>query len=327
MTTAVLINLKARRGSQRLARTVRSHLPEAPLALTHSLADAHRFIADLHDNQPEVVLSGGGDGTAVSLLNAWDRSRLPTLGLLPLGTGNGWARSTHSPPFAQAIRRVARHRARPWPVKRFSLVEVEGTLSPWAGTGWDAQVLADYHRVMGALPKGAARYVGGFPGYMVSLFGLTVPKMAIAPRTQVRLINLGSDALGVDRAGKVVPVEGGGAGEVLFEGPVSVCGCGTIEEIGLGFRAFPFAHAAKGRMAARVYGDTALRAAFKVRKLWRGEHPFEHDVHFMLDKCRMEFDRPVDFEIGGDIVGQRTSVDFSLAKEHASLLDWSRLAA
>ncbi|MGZ5966907.1 MAG: diacylglycerol kinase family protein, partial [Polyangiales bacterium] len=133
MSTAVLINLRARRGAMSLARTVRAHLPHAPLAMTKSLAEARAFVADI--GQPELILSGGGDGTAVSLLNELDRTRLPTIGLLPLGTGNGWARSTGSPPFAQAIRRVARHHGRPWPTRRFRLVEVDGVLSPWAGTG------------------------------------------------------------------------------------------------------------------------------------------------------------------------------------------------
>jgi hypothetical protein len=41
----------------------------------------------------------------------------------------------------------------------------------------------------------------------------------------------------------------------------------------------------------------------------------------------MEFDRPVHFEIGGDVVGTRTSVDYRLARERATLLDWSRVAA
>jgi hypothetical protein len=329
MSTAVLINLRSRRGSSSLARTVREHLPDSPLGLTSTLAEAKAFLAGLRTGPgaPDLILSGGGDGTAVSLLNAFDRGSLPTIGLVPLGTGNGWARSTRSPSFGRAIRRVARHRGGPWPKRSFGLVEVEGVLSPWAGTGWDAEVLGDYQRLMHALPDGATRLVGGFPGYMASLFGLTVPRMTFSPRTQVKLTNLGADALAIDASGKVVRVDDGGPGAVLYEGPLSVCGCGTIEEIGLGFRAFPFARTRPDRMATRIYGDSAVRAARSVRKLWRGAHTLPHDAHWLLDACRMEFDRPVHFEIGGDIVGTRTTVDYRLARERATLLDWTRLAA
>lgn len=326
-STAVLINLRARRGSESLARTVRAHLPDSPLALTRSLDEARAFVADLRDKRPELILSGGGDGTAVSLLNEWDREQLPTIGLVPLGTGNGWARSTGSPPFHQAIRRIARHGGRPLPTRRFGLVEVEGVLSPWAGSGWDAEILGDYQGIMKKLPHKAAGLIGGFPTYMVSLFGMTVPRMTFSKRTNVRLYNTGSDALAVDASGKVVRVDEGEAGQLLYEGPLSVCGCGTIDELGLGFKAFPHAHLRPGRMAARVYSTPAVTAAANIRRLWRGEYGMANDAMFLLDACRMEFDREVNFEIGGDVIGKRTSVDFKLARQKATLLDWTRLAA
>jgi diacylglycerol kinase family enzyme len=328
MSTAVVINLRARRGSRDLADEVRAHLPNARVASTRTLDEAKAFVAELQsaEDRPSLIVSGGGDGTAVSLLNEWDRSgqRLPTIGLLPLGTGNGWARATGSPSFRNALRRLAAHSGA-WPTRSFALVEVEGMLSPWAGTGWDAEILADYHKVVRALPRGADEYIGGFPLYMVSLFGKTVPRMVMAPRTNVRLINLGAPALGIDENGAPTPVLDGEAGAVLYEGPLSVCGCSTTRDLGLGFRAFPFAHARSGRMATRIYSETTLRASRNVRKLWRGHHPLPNDAHWLLDACRMEFDRPVNFEIGGDVVGERTSVEFRLADKRATLLDWSRL--
>ncbi len=329
MSTAVLINLRSRRGSSSLARTVREHLPDAPLGLTRTLDEAKAFLAELPGGSraPELILSGGGDGTAVSLLNSFDRGSLPTLGLMPLGTGNGWARSTASPSFDRAIRRVARHRGRPWPKRTFGLVEVEGTLTPWAGAGWDAEIVADYQRLIHALPSPAAQWFGGFPGYMASLFGITVPRMTFSPRTQVRLTNLGADALAITETGELVRVDEGGAGAVLYEGPLGVCGCGTIEELGLGFRAFPLARKRPDRMAVRIYGASALSSAAKVPKLWRGSLTLPNDAQWLLDACRMEFDRPMHLEIGGDVVGLRTTVDYRLARERATLLDWSRIAA
>lgn len=330
MSTAVVINLRARRGSLALEQQVRDFLPEARVALTRTLEEAKAFLKELRTSpeQPSLIVSGGGDGTAVSLLNEWDRAgeELPTIGLLPLGTGNGWARATGSPPFRRAMRRLAAHRGA-WPTRSFALVDVEGMLSPWAGTGWDAEILADYQALAHSAPKSLAQKVGGFPLYMVSLFGKTIPRMVMQERTNVRLTNLGSHALGIDANGAPMLVDEGEAGAVLYEGPISVCGCGTTRDLGLGFRAFPFAHARAGRMATRIYSETTLKATRRVRQLWRGHHPLPNDAHWLLDACRMEFDRPVSFEIGGDVIGTRTSVEFKLAGKRATLLDWSRLAA
>jgi hypothetical protein len=180
---------------------------------------------------------------------------------------------------------------------------------------------------MKSLPHEAAAWIGGFPTYMVSLFSLTVPRMVFSPRTHVRLINTGSDALAVDGNGKVVHVDNGGAGALLYEGPFGVAGCATIDELGLGFKAFPHAHLRPGRMAARIYSASAAQGARYIRRLWRGEYGLPNDAQFLLDACRMEFDRPVNFEIGGDVIGERTHVDFKLARQTATLLDWTRLAA
>lgn len=330
MSTAVVINLHARRGSTRLESTVRKWLPDARIAFTHSLAEARTFLSDVsEDPATDLLLSGGGDGTAVSLMNEWfaTGAPMPKLGLIPLGTGNGWARATGSPPLTQAVRRIARHRGRKWPTQTFDLVDVEGVSSPFAGTGWDAEILGDYQALMRKLPRKAAPYVGGFPGYMASLFGRTVPRMVFRKRTNVRIINTGSPALAIAASGRAVPVIDGEAGSLLYEGPLSVCGCGTIEELGLGFRAFPFARAVPGRMTARVYFEPTLSAVRYTRKLWKGEHPLPNDHHFMLDACRMEFDQPVGFEIGGDVIGQRSQVDFRFAQRTVDLLDWRRLAA
>jgi diacylglycerol kinase family enzyme len=330
MSTAVVINLRARSGSRALEQTVRTFLPDARIAMTRSLEEASAFLADLRagPEQPSLIVSGGGDGTAVSMLNDFDRAglALPTIGLVPLGTGNGWARATKSPRFRHAMRRLGAHRGA-WPTRSFQLVEVEGLLSPWAGTGWDAEILGDYQAITKALPHAVAQRVGGFPLYMASLFGKTIPRMVVRPRTNVRLFNLGAPALAIDENGAPMLVNDGEAGALLYEGPLSVCGCSTVRDLGLGFRAFPFAHARSGRMATRIYSETTLRATRRVRQLWRGHHPLPNDAHWLLDACRMEFDRPVSFEIGGDVVGQRTSVEFRLARKRATLLDWTRLAA
>ena len=332
MSVAVLVNVRARHGSEEIGERIRRILPWARVGVTHSLADARAWVsAHLTARMPDVLLSGGGDGTAVTLLNELRREGLAvnTFGLLPLGTGNGWARATGVASKRAALRGLGslRH-GEPPPTRTFSLVETEGRVTPFAGTGWDAEVLSDYKKMIEEMPESLRTATGGTGGYMRSLFLRTIPRhLAGRERPIVRLVNLGEPALRVDEHGRAVPIPDGGPGAVLYEGPISVGGAATTEELGLGFKAFRFAHLVPGRMAVRIYAATTLNATVRMPWLWRGAHPLPDDHNWMLTRCRMEFDRPVPFEIGGDLAGDRTSVEMSIADQSVPLVDWRKMGA
>ncbi len=339
MTVAVLVNAHSRHGSEALGAKIRAILPQASVRVTRSLEDARDFVREeLVARPPSVLLSGGGDGTAVSLLNTLrdEGLTIPPLGLLPLGTGNGWARATGAVGPGAALRSLAGLRSGTTPVVRpFGLVEVEGRLTPFAGMGWDAEVLADYKRMVDETAKsvdpsappgartGTKRGSATLP-YLRSMFTRSIPRLLSTKRPTVRLINLGEPALVVDRDGRAVPVPNGGPGAVLYEGPLSVCGAGTTEQLGLGFRAFRFAHLVPGRMAVRVYAGDTREATLRMPLIWGGVHPLKNDHHFLLTRCRFELDRPVPVEIGGDVVGERSELELAIAPEIVSLVDWRR---
>jgi diacylglycerol kinase family enzyme len=336
MSIAVLVNVRARHGSHTVGEKIRAILPDARVAVTHSLEDARAWVRDdLVHARPKIVLSGGGDGTATALLNELRAHgvQVPVFGLLPLGTGNGWARATGDVGTRAALRGLAALRAhveeRPEdapPVRTFDLVEAEGRLAPFAGTGWDAEVLADYKRFTEQAPA-ALRTLGGATfGYLQSLFTRTIPRHLGGERPRVRVVNLGEPALRADADGRPVPVPGGGAGAVLYEGPLSVGGASITEELGLGFRAFPFAHLVPGRMCVRVYAATTMSATLRIASLWRGAHPLPDDHHFFVTKVRFELDRPMPIEIGGDLLGDRTTLELSRVPEAVPLVDWRKMS-
>lgn len=331
MDAAILVNVRARHGSEEIGRRIQRILPNARVAVTHSLDDARAWVTgELTRDRPDVLLSGGGDGTAVALLNELrDHGvAVPTFGLLPLGTGNAWARATGVSGVRSALESLRDLRDGEQPLtKTFHLVETEGKLTPFAGTGWDAQILSDYKRMLEEMPPALRTSAGGTVGYLRSILTRSVPHQLRATRPNVRLVNLGEHALRIDDAGNAVPVPGGGAGAVLYEGPISVGGAATTEQLGLGFRAFRFAHAVPGRIAVRVYAAPTLEATLRMPWLWRGAHPLPHDHNWMLTRCRMEFDRPVPFEIGGDLAGDRSSVELNLAAERQPLVDWAAMRA
>jgi diacylglycerol kinase family enzyme len=331
---AVVVNLRARRGSRNVARACQEKIPDARVIVSRSLDEAVDFTRDLLHKPPSLLVSAGGDGTVVGLLNAL---RTPDnappvpwpLGLLPLGTGNGWAHVMGAPGWRAAIDRLGRLASGegPVPVQRFDLVEVCGMVGHVAGTGWDAELVDDFHAQktgFGLIPK---RSRNGLAGYLHGLFTRTIPRNLFGQQVEVEVINTGSDALGVDDEGKPFPLPGGGNGKVLYRGPMSVCGAGTTAEWGFGFRAFPFAGLVPRRFCMRVYGARALEATLRMRPLWAGAHPLPKMHTWLLDRCRVRFSRAVPFQIGGDRMGMKSEVEYSIAPEQVDVLDWRAMKA
>lgn len=320
MDVAVVVNLHARKGSERVGRLVRERLPRARLRVTRSLDDVRRWIdRDLAPSPPELLLSGGGDGTAVALLNELRDRRVDVarIGVLRLGTGNGWANVTGAPRVGDALQHIAALHDAP-PTRRFALVECDGRVAPFLGTGWDAEIISDFAATPGA----------GLASYLTGMFTRTIPRHVFGGGPpNVVVTNLGAPALTIDPDGRVVPLPGGEPGAVLYRGPASVASAATTEEWGFGFRAFPFAHAAPGRVSVRVYGAPVLEATRNMFRLWRGEHPVPKMHDFFVTHARMDFDREVPFQIGGDVATPRRSFELRIAPDAVDLVDWSRLAA
>jgi diacylglycerol kinase family enzyme len=330
MDIAVMVNLHARRGSEAFASSVRRFLPRARLALTRSMDDARAFcVEQFRSNPPSLLLAGGGDGTITGLLNVLREQGVepPPIGVLPMGTGNAWARVTGAPRPTVALKQLAAFGDRPPPVMPFSLVQLEGRVAPFAGTGWDTETLQHFKDQLEQWPEGPLREAhAGFRGYMTALFTRTIPQQVMGKsKLRVKVYNTGAPALTVDARGAVVPLPGGETGALLYEGPVGIAGAATTPEFGFGFKAFPFAQAAPHRLSVRVYAAGPLQATSSIFKLWRGAHPLPRMYDFLVERLRMDFDREVPYQLGGDIMGLRRSLEFSLAEESVRLVDWRRL--
>ncbi len=334
MDIAVVVNLRARRGSEKVARACQEHLPSARVIASRSLEEALGFARDLRHKPPSLLVSAGGDGTVVALINAMRSGSEgwgfvpPAIGLLPLGTGNAWAHVTGAPRWRTGVSKLGSlaDRGGPLPVRRFDLVEGEGIAAPFAGTGWDAELIDDFHAQksgVGFLPERARH---GVWGYLHGLFTRTIPRNLRDEQVEVELVNTGSDAMTVDEEGRAVPLPNGGRGAVLYRGPVSVCGAATSSEWGFGFRAYPFAGLVPRRFCTRIYSGRAIEATLRMRQLWHGKHPLSKMHTWLLDRCKMTFSRPVPFQIGGDRLGHRSEVEYRLAEEQVDVLDWRAMA-
>src|SRR5690348_2004522 len=120
----IVVNANAKRGGRRIAVQIARALPAASVRLTRSIEEIEGWLRTIRE--PRCVLSAGGDGSAVALLNALDRvvpkgGKLPPIGALPLGTGNAWAHALGARKLDACIKALARHDG-PVPTKRYGLL-------------------------------------------------------------------------------------------------------------------------------------------------------------------------------------------------------------
>lgn len=324
-------NTRARRVTPKVVEAFRQALPRARVIATGSMDEARREAEGLVRRPPSLLFCGGGDGTVVVLLNLLRElgaKDFPTLALLQLGTGNGWPLATGAPPWKQAARRVAKVPLAA-PTQRFNLIEVEGRLCHFTGVGWDGIILHDYQR---NLEKRRNQKVGAglstklhasVLGYLYSIARITVPEQMAMNRQHgratVRLETL-ERAYGLSQGGHPVPLPEDR--KVLHEGPHSVASAATEPFWGGGFKAFPYALALPGYVNVRLYDRGPLEGFLNTPRLWTGGIGLPGFYDFFVTRARFVFNREMPFQVGGDVVGPRASLEFGTAKEAVQVMRW-----
>jgi len=336
---AVLVNANAKRGGRRIAVQIARILPGAKVRLTKTMDEVEAWLRTLLPAQPRVIFAAGGDGTAVALVNALARvvpkdMPLPVMGVLKLGTGNAWANAVGAPKLGVSLsilrdlgeREDGQDGVRgPLPLRRFGLVDCDGTLTHFAGAGWDAEILNDYKEQLAA-SKGPPRFFAkSVSGYVSAMLLRTAPKSIIFGRAHVLIENLGDEVYTVDESGALRRIEGARYGTVLWDGMMSVTGAATCPEFGYHFRAYPFAERFLGMLNVRVYDRSTLGGITSIPKLWTGAHPLRGMHDWFTKAVRFTFSRPMALEIGGDALGPRRSVEMRISPREVQLLDWRGL--
>jgi hypothetical protein len=324
---AILVNANAKRGGRRVAVQIARTLPGANVRLTRSAGEIDSWLRVLPASR--AILAAGGDGTAVALVNALARvsregAPLPTAGVLPLGTGNGWANALGAPKLHRCLELLARQPG-PLPTHECGLLDVEGTLAHFAGSGWDAMILDDYKRQLEASVGPGRRVSKSVYGYVFAALLHTVPRVAATGNPRVVIENLDDLVYAIDARGRPALLPGG-RGAVLYDGPAGAASVGTCPEFGYRFKAFPFAERMPGFINVRVYAGGALRAVSSIAQLWQGTHPLRGMHDWLAVHVRMTFSRPVPLQVGGDAVGPRRVIEYRAASRRVKMVDWRRLS-
>lgn len=313
----MVLNGNAKRVGPRPISNFRQLVPARDLYISGSLDEARAIIAHLVEERYERIMSGGGDGTFVQVVNdVVDRVRaenlshpdaqhmdIPQIGLLRLGTGNAVAGVTGASRPTRDLMRLRDGRVGP-PIP-VDMIVAEGKRFPFAGVGYDGELLNDYlwlkERVENPILK---KLLHSAVGYFVALGLKTVPRhmRGSGVQTTMRIIAL-EPAWYMDPLNNDAPVEHP-PGAVLFEGAASVASVGSVPFYGYGMRIFPFAGQMPGTFQLRVASVSVFHVLANLGALWRGSYRNPQGCFdFLCSRIRIEADGPLPYQVGGDGAG------------------------
>ncbi len=337
--TAVILNANARKVTRKIKRQTEQFIPKAQLYVSHSYDEARTAISDIVEKGYQTVFCGGGDGTLVNTItqfkeyidqknkevqSAVAQYKFPTLGVLKLGTGNGISGMIGNPKGLSPLRSF--NSGEKSSLMKLNLIESEKKQFHFAGLGWDAAIINDYHAMRERFSKVlvAGRLMEGFRGYIASMAVKTVPRELFRRRPpNVRVINEGDQVYNM-RLNKPAELMQYKRGDTIYEGPVSVLGAGTSPFYGYNLVAFPFARLKEGYMNFRIINAGVVECVMRSPWIFRGRYQSKNFLDFLATKVRMEFDQPMPLHIGGDASGYRESITFSMSDLSVNILDYSR---
>ncbi|MFT3768835.1 MAG: diacylglycerol kinase family protein [Minicystis sp.] len=321
---AVVVNGNAKSVTAEVIETLDQILDSGDLFVSRHVEESEAIARTLVDRGYGTILTGGGDGTFTVVVSAVvnearrRNAPLPRFGLLRLGTGNSLAWVLGASKSGGSGSRgleadLAKLRADAGS-RDLRLVEAEGMLSPFCGFGIDAVMLRDYNKVKSVLARGPLKRLAPGPvAYAVAATTRTIPSYVFRATPHCRVINEGGDAFRIGEHGQLLgsPIA---KGSILYEGPAKVASVGTIPYYGFGFRFFPYAEDRGDRMQLRLSNISPFAFVANFGSIWRGEYESLTTVFdYFVDDVTIEMDPPTSFQIGGDVVGERSRVRVRLA--------------
>jgi diacylglycerol kinase family enzyme len=277
----------------------------------------------------DTVFVGGGDRTFSRFVTALLRAprpvgrRLPRLGILPLGTGGALAALVKASPLnGGPLDDVLRARAGEVPgYRRLDLLDVDGTLAPYAGMGLDAQLHHDRAWMRERLGRTPLRRLVQGAGGLASTAALhSLSALARSPEVEceVRCWQGGALPLGPEGepAGPFLA-----PGTVLFKGPARLAAASALPRSDVGWNLPLLAGRERGRMHLRVGASSGVLP--EVTRLWRGAGAHGRSQAFLASEVTLTFARPMPVQVGGGVAEPRDALHLRLLPEAVELCDFS----
>ena len=120
---------------------------------------------------------------------------------------------------------------------------------------------------------------------------------------------------------KILRRENGG--EVVYEGPARIVGVSTIPYYGYGLRMFPYAEERPDRMSLRISSMGPVDFARNVKGIWRGDYENPSNMFdFLVQDINIEMDPSTPFQVGGDLMDERSHARVRLSERPIRLVDF-----
>ena len=323
---AVLLNARAKGWTGEVHEAVQRFVPPGDLFLTDDFTQARTTVQRVLESGYDALFTGGGDGTVVYLINAIEeaiekgkirREDAPPVGVLRLGTGNAIASYVGAGPIIEDLSLL--HAGSPLKVREINLVEDGQHRFPFAGFGWDADILNDYDQFKASVRDTAIEnFATGLGGYALSIASKTIPKAIVRGGKTATFTNLGDVAYELDAYGHVVREYG--QGEVMYRGPIKITSPASIPFWGFKIRMFPFCNLKPGFFELRSYTGSIPRVLSDLPGFWKGEVAPELLGDWLVKKVQVDIDDgTMSYQVAGDAAGYRDHVVWGLAEHGARL--------
>jgi len=356
-TFAVLLNINARGVSKKVRDTISQIVPEEDLFISHSELEAETHAHEIIKRRYKGVFSGGGDGSLILLVNLlWENViklneelssgsnaairdgykgtgdiviepyRFPFLGILKLGTGNGWASVVGSKKGVEQLKYVLA--GGDLKFTPFDLIFTENRRFHFSGLGWDAAILNDYidFKKLGNRFPYLKKYLASLPGYISSMMIRTIPReltkqILNLKQSRCEIVNRGARVFRIEGGGRPVPVRFG-RGDRIFSGNVNVVGVATTPNYGFNLKAFPYAMTMPGMMNLRIIQAGIPELIMNAGPIWNGVYcsPKIHD--FLVSDVEIFFSASMPLQIGGDAEGMRDYIRYKVVPDAVRTLDF-----
>lgn len=332
--------MKARKVKKATLKMVGKHVDVEDLYVTQTIEQSDRSLDEIIEKRYQLVFCGGGDGTAMRVMEqmrlkvdqhnqAGGDYQMPKFGLLKLGTGNGWAGYLGYPSKVRPIWAIRRnHDISEMNFENFNLIESEKRVFHFGGFGVDGLIINDYLSIKKHFTKGFFWWLANsLFGYLFAITMRTIPTAVFKGiECRAKIINDSDDPIykiTVKGGAKELPV---GRGETIFEGLTKIIGFSTTCNYGFKFKLYPFAQEKKGYMQLRLANPSVPLILGNIHKIWTGtwDNPELHD--FLVKKVRIELDREMPLQLGGDPEGYRDRIEVAVSDFTVDLLDFRKAA-
>lgn len=323
---AFLLNANAKSVTKNMLRGLSSLIPKDDLYASRSLSEAERNIATILDRDYAYIFCGGGDGTVVSainLLNDYQKATplapIPKIGVLGLGTGNALARFLGAKkPKADVKRILSGKSIKPVDV---SMIETNaGQLTPFAGVGFDGELLNDFESMKDIFFESPFRkFFASVLGFSIAGFFKTLPRQVarIMPIIRVNSSYPCYRIMEINGVDEEIFIDDG---RLLFDGTAPLVCVGTIPSVGYGITMFPFANKRPGYMHLRVSAvPIATCIAHIYPGIWHGHFRHKKLFDYLVKDVTIESEESLPYQLGGDSMGYKKQLYFRVSSKPVAM--------